>query len=330
MVTVTTSAPLSLGFGLRFEDLYSHSGLAALDAAYVAHLKSVELDLFNQLMSARANPDALEDKAESTLLIALAPTVEDFLGQLFKIEAEIAALRSRHGELAPLYAVKRLFVQRRAAKAFNPTTVAEIDLEQTEVFLALAMGPEFRDELIFARHVADWLKDEEANQAAIDGTNALMSAEDKYYANKRNNEKKAKETVEQAQTQRENTTAQFLETKAGEKIVVREMMARSSSTGETSTSLRDLARDPKVQAEVQALIAEQMKKNPTAGAPAGQDKTTAFKGPEGFSNVIGVGANPVMEAMNLQLEESQKQTALLEKIASPEGGVPKDFTKETK
>ena len=173
-------------------------------------------------------------------------------------------------------------------------------------------------------------KQEEANQAAIDGTNALMSAEDKYYANKRNNEKKAKETVEQAQTQRENTTAQFLETKAGEKIVVREMMARSSSTGETSTSLRDLARDPKVQAEVQALIAEQMKKNPTAGAPAGQDKTTAFKGPEGFSNVIGVGPNPVMEAMNLQLEESQKQTALLEKIASPEGGVPKDFTKETK
>jgi hypothetical protein len=174
-------------------------------------------------------------------------------------------------------------------------------------------------------------KQEEANQAAIDGTNALMSAEDKYYANKRNNEKKAKETVEQAQTQRENTTAQFLETKAGEKIVVREMMARSSSTGETSTSLRDLARDPKVQAEVQALIAEQMKKNPTAGAPAGQDKTaTNFKGPEGFSNVIGVGANPVMEAMNLQLEEAQKQTALLEKIASPEGGVPKDFTKDTK
>ena len=172
-------------------------------------------------------------------------------------------------------------------------------------------------------------KQEEANQAAIDGTNALMSAEDNYYANKRNNEKKAKETVEQAQTQRENTTAQFLETKAGEKIVVREMMARSSSTGETSTSLRDLARDPKVQAEVQALIAEQMKKNPTAGAPAGKE-ATAFKGPEGFSNVVGVGANPVMEAMNLQLEEAQKQTALLEKIASPEGGVPKDFTKDTK
>ena len=59
-------------------------------------------------------------------------------------------------------------------------------------------------------------------------------------------------------------------------------------------------------------------------------KDQNFKGPEGFSNVVGVGANPVMEAMAEQLEEQRKQTALLEKIASPEGGVPKDFTKDSK
>ena len=67
----------------------------------------------------------------------------------------------------------------------------------------------------------------------------------------------------------------------------------------------------------------------TQGAETNK-KDQNFKGPEGFSNVIGVGPNPVLEAMNLQLEEAQKQTALLEKIASPEGGVPKDFTKDTK
>jgi hypothetical protein len=43
--------------------------------------------------------------------------------------------------------------------------------------------------------------------------------------------------------------------------------------------------------------------------------------------VIGVGPNPVMEAMNAQLEEQQKQTALLEKIANKDGAVPTDFTK---
>jgi len=66
------------------------------------------------------------------------------------------------------------------------------------------------------------------------------------------------------------------------------------------------------------------------GTPIESAKQTTFKGPEGFSNVVGVGSNPVMEAMNAQLEEAQKQTALLEKIASPEGGVPKDFTKDSK
>lgn len=55
----------------------------------------------------------------------------------------------------------------------------------------------------------------------------------------------------------------------------------------------------------------------------------AYSAPSGFSNVIGVGANPVMEAMTAQLEEQRKQTALLERIASP-AGAPVDFTKQTK
>ena len=44
-----------------------------------------------------------------------------------------------------------------------------------------------------------------------------------------------------------------------------------------------------------------------------------FKGPEGFSNVVGVGANPVIEAMNAQLDEARKTNALLEKIAGDPG-----------
>ena len=60
-------------------------------------------------------------------------------------------------------------------------------------------------------------------------------------------------------------------------------------------------------------------------APTGP---TSFKTPEGFGNVVGVGANPVIEAMTAQLEESRKQTALLENISRGSGGgVPTDFTK---
>lgn len=172
-------------------------------------------------------------------------------------------------------------------------------------------------------------KQEDANKAAIDGTNALMSAEDKYWANKRNNEKKAAEDTEEAKTAREGITEQFLETKAGEKIVVREMMARSSSTGETSTSLRDLARDPKVQAEVQAIIAEDMKANPAAGAAAIKD--TTFSGPAGFSNVIGVGANPVLQYMTRQTDIQQEILEILKQNRANEGeGVPAPWTERLK
>jgi len=68
-----------------------------------------------------------------------------------------------------------------------------------------------------------------------------------------------------------------------------------------------------------------------ASDDAAKAKGTTFKGPEGFSNVVGVGSNPVMEAMMSQLEESRKQTALLEVIARPAtgGGVPVDFTKDS-
>jgi hypothetical protein len=56
------------------------------------------------------------------------------------------------------------------------------------------------------------------------------------------------------------------------------------------------------------------------GPSADPTKSTPFKAPEGFGNVIGVGSNPVMEAMNAQLEEQQKQTALLERIAGGSSG----------
>lgn len=65
-----------------------------------------------------------------------------------------------------------------------------------------------------------------------------------------------------------------------------------------------------------------------AAKKAAEPKTSPFKNPEGFGNVIGVGANPVLEAMNVQTEELLKQTDLLQQIAMAFGGsLPEDFTK---
>jgi len=61
------------------------------------------------------------------------------------------------------------------------------------------------------------------------------------------------------------------------------------------------------------------------------DKNNAnFKGPEGFSNVVGVGSNPVMEAMAEQLEIQKQQLAALQEIAAKDKNSQTDFTKDTK
>ena len=76
-----------------------------------------------RLDHARADPDRLDRKAESALLIEIAPWMEDFIARLFGIEKEVSALAARHHQLAPLYSCKRQFVQRRA---MNKVSEAEL------------------------------------------------------------------------------------------------------------------------------------------------------------------------------------------------------------
>src|SRR3954469_13046065 len=99
---------LNLPHGLSFPDLYRRDGLVRLDAAFLAALEATDALLCTQLRGAREQNELLTNKQESELLIALAPHVDDFIAQLFGIEAEVRALSERHHELAPLFSCKRL------------------------------------------------------------------------------------------------------------------------------------------------------------------------------------------------------------------------------
>src|SRR5215469_15653688 len=118
---------LLLKHGLNFDDLYRRDGLARIDEAFVRHLQAADVALHNRLLTARRAPDALAHKDESDLVTELAPHLEDFIGELFGIAAELRALQERHHELSPIYAVKRLFVQRRAVKGVTAEAAAAID-----------------------------------------------------------------------------------------------------------------------------------------------------------------------------------------------------------
>jgi hypothetical protein len=162
-------------------------------------------------------------------------------------------------------------------------------------------------------------KHEDANKAAIEGTNALMSAEDRYYANKLNNEKKSKEQIEEAKVAREDVTQAFLENDPRGKAIMDEIKAAMppGMAAGASGLARNTAQTKAMQDRVQAILAPEAAAAGLGGAAAGG---TPFKAPEGFGNVIGVGANPVLEAMTSQLEEAKRTNDLLATIANAGGG----------
>ena len=163
---------LKLAFELELLDLYEVEGLKRVDAAFLASLAASDPGLRARLNDARGAAAQIDTKAESELLIALAPQVDRFIGQLFGIAPEIDALAARHHELAPLYDVKRQFVQRSAAKAYDAAAVEGFDGATLGAELAALIGSTRDDlsafELAFARHVKRWSADEAAFAGNLD------------------------------------------------------------------------------------------------------------------------------------------------------------------
>ena len=158
---------MKLAFGMQFPQLYTREGLLRLDALFLDDLEATAPDLLDQLRQARQAPDALMPLQESMLLIALGPQLESFLARLFGIESQVAALAHDHHLLAPLYVVKRQFVQRGAAKKIAPQEAATIDGPALREQLTALFGGRF-DELTYAQHVQLWLQEEDARADALE------------------------------------------------------------------------------------------------------------------------------------------------------------------
>ncbi len=158
---------LNLSFGMAFPDLYDRDGLARLDAAFLCFLETADPALQARLVAARKNAESLDNKSESALILDIAPHLERFISQLFGIADEVLALAGRHDDLAPLYEVKRQFVQRKAATRIKAPEAQGIDGLVLEAELKILFGGRF-DELTYATHVARWIEDEAANAAPLE------------------------------------------------------------------------------------------------------------------------------------------------------------------
>jgi hypothetical protein len=162
----TTFDQLDLRFGLSFEDLYRQEGLARLDETFLNHLRAAHPALAQRLLDARGNPGALARKQQSELIIEVAPHVEDFIGELFGISSDLRALQSKHHSLAPIYALKRRFVQKKA--------ISGVTREQASAINGLAVAAELESlfnepltEASFVDHVSRWMDAEAQHQPQL-------------------------------------------------------------------------------------------------------------------------------------------------------------------
>ena len=157
---------LSLSYGVDFGDLYGQPGLVKLDFIFLEEIGKSAPELRERLVAARENPESLNAKQSSELMIELAPYLEDFISELFGIESELRKLQEQHHELAPLFSVKRRFVQRKALTGYTEERASAIDGFAAGLELESLIG-EPLTELAFARHVSKWLEAEAEHAHAL-------------------------------------------------------------------------------------------------------------------------------------------------------------------
>ena len=137
-----------------------------LDDVFLSQLGEAAPDLRSRLLAARKDPASLALKQSSELIIEVAPHLEDFIGKLFGIHKALHDLQARHHELAPLYAVKRKFIQKKALTGQTPEKAAAIDGYAVAAELeAFTLEP--LTERSFADHVSRWMEDETEHAEAL-------------------------------------------------------------------------------------------------------------------------------------------------------------------
>ncbi len=151
---------MKLNFEVDFEALYDDAGITRIDGLFVDSVAEVDEELHGRLLAARDNNTPLPAVEHSQLLVDLAPLVERFLVQLFGITDAAEHLRAQHARIKPIYACKRLLVQRQAVRRYKLADAIELDGSALEAELVERMG-EPLSEAAFAAHAMQWLDNED-------------------------------------------------------------------------------------------------------------------------------------------------------------------------
>lgn len=180
---------------------------------------------------------------------------------------------------------------------------------------------------------------EKAKQDARDGLELIAKGETIYASSEEKKAaaffkaKKARdEEIESVRKGRAEIAREFLDTKEGSHIAGKMAIQAGAIEPEAQQFFfASIATNPDFQkAALDAFLnSPEGKAYKPIFDGSGKGKDSTFKGPEGFGNVIGVGPNPVLEAMTQQTEVLQDIKTILQESKPASGGVPAPFTQQS-
>ena len=98
---------LRLKNGFNFSALFEIEGLHRLDEEFLARLRAADAGLHATLLAYRRSDHGLTPIQVSALLLGCAPLLEEFIAELFGIEAELAAARAHTLAHDPVFEFKK-------------------------------------------------------------------------------------------------------------------------------------------------------------------------------------------------------------------------------
>ena len=161
---------MNLNFSINFSDLNSLTGLQKIDQIFLNYLAEKNHVLHENLLEKR-----LSFLVDSNFLIELAPYLDDFVTELFFIEAENLAFKKRQQKFDIIYECRRKFVQ-RVVKSYKPSRNGgalssgslsdEDNFSQISQTLTNLLGK--ITEKNFAENVLNWLQNPEKFKSELD------------------------------------------------------------------------------------------------------------------------------------------------------------------
>jgi hypothetical protein len=170
----------------------------------------------------------------------------------------------------------------------------------------------------------------EAYDFAVKAESKYLDSETVVLAKTRSAKEQDEKDRQMAKTAKETEFTKFLEQPGMRDKVADEIGGFRGfrlKYGLDANSAEDMAKAADVQGVISKMIAPLVDASKKSQEQNKQPNSSTFKSPEGVNAVVGMGNNAALDAMNAQLEENRKQTALLQQIAQGGGNVPVDFTK---